>query len=111
MVSTGSFVAVPNDDDLSSRVVGLDIYNNDNKDIGQIKDIALSRSGKAQAYIVSVGGFLGIDEHYVAVRPSALNISYKTTDKKWHATMDATASQLKAAPEFKYQGRWEASKT
>lgn len=109
--STGSFVAVSNSDDLSSRVVGLDIYNNSNQDIGQIKDIALNQSGRAQAYVVSVGGFLGVGEHYVAVSPSALKISYNDSDKKWHAAMNASADQLKAAPEFKYTGRWDASKT
>lgn len=54
--SGGTFVSVPEADELSSKVVGLDIYNNDNKDIGQIKDIALNPNGRSQAFIVSVGG-------------------------------------------------------
>jgi sporulation protein YlmC with PRC-barrel domain len=109
--ATSEFVSVPNGDDLSSRVVGLDIYNNTNQDIGQIKDIAMNPNGRSQAYIVSVGGFLGMGEHYVAINPSAVKVSYNTTDKKWHASMNASADQLKAAPEFKYSGRWDASKT
>jgi hypothetical protein len=110
--STGSrFVSVPSADELSSNVVGLDVYNNDNKNIGQIKDIALNQHGRAQAYIMSVGGFLGIGEHYVAVSPSEVKVSYNDSDKKWHATMNTTADQLKAAPEFKYTGRWNASKS
>jgi sporulation protein YlmC with PRC-barrel domain len=108
--TTGEFVSVPNGDDLSSKVVGLDIYNNSNQDIGQIKDIAMNPNGRSQAYVVSVGGFLGMGEHYVAVNPSAVKVSYNATDKKWHASMNASADQLKAAPEFKYSGRWEASK-
>ncbi len=109
--STGSsdtYVTVPTSDDLSSKVVGLDIYNKDNKDIGTIKDIALNPNGRAAAYIVSVGGFLGMGEHYVAVNPDAVDISYK--DNKWHADMNATADQLKSAPEFKYTGRWATTK-
>jgi hypothetical protein len=109
--TSGSFVSVPNSDDLSSKVVGLDIYNTSNQDIGQIKDIAMGQNGRSQAYIVSVGGFLGMGEHYVAVSPSAVKVSYNGTDKKWHASMNASADQLKAAPEFKYAGRWDASKT
>jgi sporulation protein YlmC with PRC-barrel domain len=101
---------VPNQDDLSSIVVGLDIYNNSNQDVGQIKDIALGPNGRSQAYIVSVGGFLGMGEHYVAVNPSAVKVSYNTADKKWHAAMNTSADQLKAAPEFKYAGRWEANR-
>jgi len=110
-MGSGTFVSVPNSDDLSSKVVGLDIYNNANQDIGQIKDIALNQNGRSQAYVVSVGGFLGLGEHYIAVNPSAVKVSYNASDKKWHATMNATADQLKAAPEFKYSGRWDASKT
>lgn len=109
--AAGEFVSVPNGDDLSSKVVGLDIYNNTNQDIGQIKDIAMNPNGRSQAYIVSVGGFLGMGEHYVAINPSAVKVSYNATDKKWHASMNASADQLKAAPEFKYSGRWDASKT
>ena len=107
--SSDAYVAVPSNDDLSSKVVGLDIYNHDKKDIGTIKDIALNPNGRAAAYIVSVGGFLGMGEHYVAVNPSAVNITYK--DSKWQASMDATANQLKSAPEFRYSGRWDSSKT
>ena len=109
--SGSRFVSVPNSDELSSKIVGLDVYNNDNKNVGQIKDIALNQQGRAQAYILSVGGFLGMGEHYVAVNPSEVKVSYNDTDKKWHAAMNATADQLKAAPEFKYTGRWNANKS
>jgi sporulation protein YlmC with PRC-barrel domain len=105
------FVTVPERDDLSSKVVGLDIYNSDNKDIGTIKDIALNPNGRASAYIVSVGGFLGVGDRYVAIKPSAVNVTYNDGDKKWHATMNTTADQLKSAPEFKYTGKWNASRT
>jgi sporulation protein YlmC with PRC-barrel domain len=108
---SGTFVSIPENDELSSKVVGLDIYNTDNKDIGQIKDIALNQNGRSQAYIVSVGGFLGLGEHYIAVNPSAVKITYGDQDKKWHASMNASADQLKAAPEFKYSGRWQSNRT
>jgi PRC-barrel domain len=110
--SSGSeFVAVANNDELGSKLIGLDIYNSAKQDIGQIKDIAMSKRGRAQAYIVSVGGFLGMGEHYVAVNPSAITVTYSESDKKWHAAMNATADQLKAAPEFKYSGRWSGSRS
>jgi len=105
----GTFVSIPESDELSSKVIGLDIYNNDDKDVGQIKDIALNQNGRSQAFVVSVGGFLGLGEHYVAVNPQAVKITYNEQDKKWHASMNATAEQLKAAPEFKY--RWRSNRT
>ncbi len=40
--SGSRFVSIANSDELSSNVVGLDVYNNDNKSIGQIKDIAMN---------------------------------------------------------------------
>ena len=93
------FTYVPAHDELSSNVVGLDVYNKDKQNIGTIKDIALDASG-LNGYIVDVGGLLGMGDHYVVVRPSA--ISFKAKDNKWHATMNANADQLRAAPEYKY---------
>jgi sporulation protein YlmC with PRC-barrel domain len=110
--SSGSeFVSIPKSDNLSSIVVGLDVYNNDSKNIGRIKDIAINPQGRTQALILSVGGFLGMGDHYVAVNPTDVKVSYNDSDKKWHATMNATANQLKSAPEFRYNGRWNASKS
>jgi hypothetical protein len=97
----GMFTNVPAQGELSSNVVGLDVYNRDKQNIGTIKDIVFSESGLT-GYIIGVGGFLGMNDHYVVVRPSAINLSFNANDKKWHATMNANADQLKAAPEYKY---------
>lgn len=97
----GMFTTLPAKDELSSKVVGLDVYNNANQNIGTIKDVAYNGTS-LNGYILGVGGFLGMGDHYVAVRPSAIKLSYDAKDKKWHASMDANADQLKAAPEFKY---------
>ena len=99
--SDGMFTSIPANDDLSSKMIGLSIYNNERQDIGSIKDIAFGQNG-VKAYIVCVGGFLGMGDHYVAVRPSSIKLTYNTDDKKWHAMMDTNADQLKAAPEYKY---------
>ena len=100
----GTFTSVPTKDDLSSKAVGLDVYNDTNQNIGTIKDIAFNGS-QIDGYILGVGGFLGLGDHYVAVRPGALNISYNGSDNKWHAKMNVTADQLKAAPEYKYPSK------
>ena len=110
-MAAGQFVSIASNDELSSKLVGLNVYNDKNQDIGEIKDIALNQNGRAEAYILSVGGFLGIGDHYVAVNPSAVKVTYNDSDKKWHASMNATNDQLKAAPEFKYSGRWSANKS
>jgi sporulation protein YlmC with PRC-barrel domain len=51
----------------SSKLVGLDVYNGANEKIGSIQDIILDKSGRVVNVILGVGGFLGLDEHYVSV--------------------------------------------
>jgi len=97
----GMFTNVAAKDDLSSNLIGVKIYNSDKQNIGAIKDVAFSRNG-VKAYIVGVGGFLGVGDRYVAVRPSAITLTYNAADKTWHAEMDTNAAQLNAAPEYKY---------
>jgi sulfite reductase beta subunit-like hemoprotein len=106
-----NFVQVQNTDMLSSNVVGLDIHNGQNDNIGKIQDIAFDESKKVTGYILSVGGFLGMGTHYVAVNPDAVMVSYDAQNKVWKATMNATKDQLKSAPEFKYGGQWTASRS
>ena len=50
-----AFTHVPAQDELSSDVVGLDVYNKEKQNIGTIKDIALDASG-LKGYVVGVGG-------------------------------------------------------
>ena len=109
--SGSQFVSVSQNEKLSSNLVGLDVYNASNQDIGQIKDLAVGPAGRTSAYILSVGGFLGVGTHYVAINPSDIKVSYNGSDQKWHATTSATSAQLKSAPEFQYTGRWNASKS
>ena len=96
-----AFVSVPAGQQLSSQVLGLHVHNAADKDMGEIKDIAYGPNG-VQSYILGVGGFLDMGEHYVAVQPLAMKIAYDAVGKAWHATLDATADQLKAAPAFTY---------
>ncbi len=92
-------------DVLSSNLIGLNVQNNAKETVGEIKDLVVS-NGNLSGLILSVGGFLGIGERNVVVTPSAVNVVYSENDKKWSATMDTTKDALKAAPEFKYEGRW-----
>ena len=106
-----TFVNLQSADMLSSNLVGLDVYDNSNNSIGTIKDVAFDGSKVVKGYILSVGGFLGMGTHYVAVDPDAVKVKFDTADKKWHANMSATKDELKAAPEFKYEGQWNAGKS
>jgi hypothetical protein len=105
-VTEGTFVKAQPTDVLSYNLIGLNVTNTAKENIGEIKDLIISNE-QLTGYIVSAGGFLGMGEHYVVVSPRSLKVSYVEADKKWYATMNATKDQLKAAPEFKYEGRWK----
>lgn len=77
------YVQIPKADELSSKIVGLDIYNNSNQDIGQIKDIALDPQGQAVAYIVSVGGFLTTSRYAPGQSTSATMRPRRNGAQRW----------------------------
>lgn len=104
--SSQVFVTAQPTDVLSYNLVGLKITNDEHAEIGEIKDLVLSKNSLV-GYIVSVGGFLGLDEHYVVVNPDAVKVAYLENDKTWTATMNATKDELKSAPAFKYEGKWK----
>lgn len=51
----------------TSKLVGLNVYNDSNESIGSINDLLTDKSGAIKAVVIGVGGFLGIGEHLVAV--------------------------------------------
>jgi sporulation protein YlmC with PRC-barrel domain len=51
----------------ASKLAGVNVYNEANEKIGDINDVILDKSGKAEKVILGVGGFLGMGEHLVAV--------------------------------------------
>jgi hypothetical protein len=104
--TTETYVAAKPTDVLARSLIGLNITNPNRDTIGEIEDLLISSDGKFSGYIVSVGGFLGMGQRYVVVSPSALRVNYSENDKKWSAVMEATKDNLKAAPEFKYEGKW-----
>jgi hypothetical protein len=98
-------MSVPQDAAFTYNLIGLNVYDGANDDVGQIKDLVLE-NGTLVGYILSVGGFLGMGEHYVAVTPGSIGLAYNDTDKKWKASINVTKDQLKAAPQFTYSGKF-----
>ena len=109
--SAAHTISVDSADRLSTNVVGLEVYDGQKNDVGKIQDIVWGGDKTLKGYILSVGGFLGMGTHYVAVDPAAVDVTYDANSKKWRATTNATKDELKAAPEFKYEGQWDASKS
>src|ERR1700692_1620077 len=51
----------------ASKVVGLNVYNDNNQSIGSINDLLTDKSGNIKAVVVGVGRFTGVGEHLVAI--------------------------------------------
>jgi len=50
-----------------SKLVGVNIYNNNDENVGEVNDLILDKSGNIKAIVIGVGGFLGIGEKNVAL--------------------------------------------
>jgi sporulation protein YlmC with PRC-barrel domain len=76
------------------------VYDPSDAKIGEISDVLVSKSGNVEAFIVSVGGFLGIGQKDVAVPFSAVRATEK--NGTWYLTMNATKDALKQARGYTY---------
>jgi hypothetical protein len=105
--SPAEALGVRPDSMLTSNVVGLEVYEkgNEQQAVGKIADIVIDNNALS-GYVLSIGGFPGINERYVAVKPSAVTVSYDASAKKWKAIADVPPEQIKSSPEFKYESKW-----
>ena len=76
------------------------VYDPSDSKIGEIIDVLVGNDGKIDAFIVSVGGFLGMDIKDVAVPFNAVHATQKSGS--WYLTMNASKDALKNAPGYKY---------
>jgi sporulation protein YlmC with PRC-barrel domain len=51
----------------TSKLIGLNVYNDSNESLGSINDLLTDKSGDIKGVVIGVGGFLGVGEHLVAV--------------------------------------------
>jgi sporulation protein YlmC with PRC-barrel domain len=84
---------------LASKFRGTDVIGTNNEKIGDVNDILFDRNGRIMAYVIGVGGFLGIGSKDVALAPNAFQVESDRNEFKLKLTM--TRDELKNAPEFK----------
>ena len=77
------------------------VYNQTNTQIAEIDDLLTNRQGQIVAFLLGVGGYLGIGEKHVAVPFNAVQFTTRDNNR-WHLVMDTTADALKAAPSLTY---------
>ena len=81
----------------ANTLIGNDVYNGKEEDLGNIKEIMLdTQTGNVCYAVLSSGGFLGMGEKLFAVPWSALTLD--TENKRF--TLNVEADRLKDAPGF-----------
>lgn len=80
-------------------LIGATVYGTDDENIGEIGDIVLSDKEKIEAYIVEVGGFLGIGEKPVAIDAANLEVM-KDSNGNLYVFTPYNAEQLDEQPAY-----------
>jgi len=83
----------------TSKIIGSSVMSDANETIGKIDDLIVSPDDNKTAYVIlSVGGWLGMGAHMVALPYDSLHISNTKI-----VLPGATKDGLKSLPEFKYR--------
>jgi PRC-barrel domain len=85
---------------LASKFRGTDVVGPENEKIGNVSDILFERNGSVVAYIVGVGGFLGIGAKDVALAPSSFQIVRGENGAADQLKVTLTKDQLKQMASF-----------
>ena len=88
----------------ASKLIGANVVNASNENVGEVNDIILEKDGKVAAVVIGVGGFLGMGERKVAVSFNTLQVRHNSGDKA-SFVMNTTKETLKGAPEW----HWDAA--
>jgi ribosomal 30S subunit maturation factor RimM len=78
------------------QILDKSVYNEQDEKVGEVNDIIVAPDKSISYAILSVGGFLGLGEHYVAIPFN----QFKAGDGKF--MRGATKDALKAIPKFDY---------
>lgn len=109
LTGSATFVTALPSETLASRLIGTPLLGHTGETLGTIRDLAVDHGG-IRAYVIRIGGVLGIGARYAAVTPAAIALRFDGTVRRYKATMDATPEQMKAAPDFKYEAVDDAAR-
>jgi len=86
------------------------VVGTDDKKIGDVSDVLFDQQGKVEAYVVGVGGFLGIGAKDVALAPSAFQ-PVKDNNNNERLKLSMTKEELEKAPAFERKQEPRATTT
>lgn len=94
----------------ASKVLGMDVKTEANKDLGEIGDVLLdAKTGELRYAVLEVGGFLGMGEDQRVVPWAMINVACDPKDRDdcvARTTLDE--AKIKAAPKLKKDARVDA---
>ncbi len=87
---------------LASNFRGTDVLGSDNEKIGDVSDILFDKTGKIEAFVVSMGGFLGMGAKDVAIAPASFEVvpGDKSKNEADKLKVSMTREQLKQVATF-----------
>jgi PRC-barrel domain len=88
------------------EVIGKDVVNDMGEKVGSIADLVMDQDQKLVGVVLSVGGFLGIGEKWVAVPVE--QIDFPTPEEPARLLATVTEEQLTNAPDFTTRAALEA---
>jgi hypothetical protein len=80
------------------EVIGKSVINVMDEEVGTIADLVMDQEQKLVGVVLSVGGFLGIGEKWVAIPVD--QIEFPTDEQPARLLVAVTEEQLKNAPDF-----------
>ncbi|MDE1158469.1 MAG: PRC-barrel domain-containing protein [Neorhizobium sp.] len=94
------YVEIKDTDLVTSKLVGVEIYNKQNDDIGKISDVVIGNGKSVIGIVASVGGFLGMGTSYVVLDPAS--VALNNDNGTWKAYVDTNKDALSKAPKLDY---------
>jgi hypothetical protein len=88
------------------EVIGKGVVNINDEEVGTITDLVMDQDQKLVGVVLSVGGFLGIADKWVAIPVD--QIDFPTDEQPARLNVAVTEEQLKNAPDFMTRQEVEA---
>jgi len=82
----------------ATEMNGATVYDKDNQNLGDIKDIILDKDGRVAAVILNVGATLGMGGKYVAVAMNDIKVTTENNKPRFSVSM--TKDELKSAQTY-----------
>ncbi len=85
---------------LATKFRGTEVDGADNQKIGAVSDILFDKTGKIEAFVVSVGGFLGMGAKDVALAPTSFDVVPGQNGAADKLKVSMSQDELKQAQNF-----------